>query len=147
MTITKKNGQQDTSNAGTDNSSDKPTRKMPKLKKVSDFGEKWKGQSPTDIFPERVRDDFERFTDKDMVETGMPLALYGFLKMKGNYEGKDHDFALICCGPVDDPNNIFTVVSSGMVVLKKLDRIAEKGGFPVAGKFVREKNYYDLVDC
>lgn len=122
-------------------------KKVFRYRKVSDFSEQWTGKSPQEINPEFVRSDENKYSDKDLLE--VELGIHGFIELDGEYEGKPHKFAVMCCTAIDDEEGErpFTVTSSGMVVLKKLRRIAEKSGFPVACKIMKEKSYFDLVDC
>jgi hypothetical protein len=53
----------------------------------------------------------------------------------------------MCCTTAEDVYTPFTVSSSGMVVIKKLEAIGDKSGFPVLGKIIKEKSYFDLVDA
>lgn len=133
---------------GTESAPQKPMfKKAAKslFKKISDFAEKWIGKSPQDIAAGLSRDEVARCSDKDILEQS--IGIHGYLMLHGEFEGRPRPFVVICCTTLDNLNVPFTVSSSGMVIIKKLQRIAEKSGFPVAGKIIKEKSYYDLIDA
>jgi hypothetical protein len=121
-----------------------PAKKSP-FKKISVFSEKWTGKSPQDIAPDQSRDDIPRYSDKDLLDTA--IGVHGYIKLQGEYEGRPRPFVVMCCTTLDNIEVPFTVSSSGVVIIKKLERVAEKSGFPVMGKLIKEKSYFDFVDC
>jgi hypothetical protein len=115
------------------------------FKKVSMFAEKWTGRSPQDINPDLARDDTPKYSDKDVLLAA--IVIHGFIKLQGEFEGRPRPFVVMCCTTPQDVYTPFTVSSSGMVVIKKLERIGDKSGFPVLGKIIKDKSYFDLVDA
>jgi hypothetical protein len=71
--------------------------------------------------------------NKDVVITnfGLQQGQYGeFAVIEFHFPQKSEKFVTVC---------------GGKVVIKKLNKLAELVAFPVQGKFVKVKRYYDLV--
>lgn len=127
---------------------DLPEKKERKIQfnKPSSFGEKWVGKSPEDMVPGIDRDEMAKYAEKDLFDVN--IGIFGYIELSTKFKGEDKPFALCNCCVEDNTDELFTVVSSGTVILKKLRQIGEKNGFPIMAKFVRPegKEYFNLVD-
>lgn len=121
--------------------------RKPHYSKPSQFQEKWTGQSPYDLNSSLHKDEIPRYSDKEVL--GIPLGIHGYIKLQGSFKGKNRPFVVMSCTSLDaeDTATPFTVSSSGMVVIKKLEQIGEKEGFPIAAQIIMvNDSYFDLAD-
>ena len=113
-----------------------PTSRAPR--KVSQFINAWKGQTPEQVLPGIDAKDIPGIATEVLLNK--EIIIHGFSKRVGEFG----DFDLVLA-TMDKDTFVFTC--GGAVVRRKLDTIAEDNGFPVIGRIVKPegKNYYDLI--
>jgi hypothetical protein len=117
------------------------TRRLPQVSHFSDYAEKWEGYSPADLDPSVENANVEKIELADLVD--FEITFHGFVKKSG----QTGDFVVACCTHPEHEKP-FVIVTGAGVLVKKLSIVAEKNGFPVAGRVVVRKgkryNYFDV---
>jgi hypothetical protein len=108
----------------------------------SSFTDQWVGRSPRDLDLKFAKTMAEKFEQDSLIDA--EIVIFGFSLR----DGEKRPFAVVCCVVAghDDPA---VFLSSGEVVIKKLQRIGRQDGFPIRCKLVKPegKRYVDLIDA
>jgi len=111
-----------------------------KAKLAESYTEQWIGYSPDTILPGVDPASVEQHDQESLLGHDIVIAGYSLRA------GKFGDFAVIA-SVNPETNKVFTFVTGGTVILRKLKVIGEKNGFPVRGRLTRPsgKRYFDFT--
>lgn len=99
-----------------------------KARPVQEFTDVWIGSSPLSLGIDK--DSKEKVELKDL--ENQDIVVLGYSKRKG-----DTGPFVIACFVLEGGNKPAVFVTGAAVIVRKLDEVAEKDGFPVSGKITR----------